>query len=862
MPDRPLLFFPTREFAPKKPKPGGGSRIAPRSAEGQRQRVARQLEAFETLAAEKRAWFQANATGIAPNTVLVLELAKPIQNFAVAAARVGLPILGETDGDDFDASEEGFSVFDRKGKLQEGKRIVSRVYLHSFNLGTAETFRRLYETWRDNKQWADGTTPWRHVFDCVLNVRSWNASDRLRDSGLADEWRERIAEGATEIEFEADFWFELQGQEARSRLAEIFSERLAAIGGVIRHQAVISEIGYHGVLGQIPAAAVPDLQRLEALEFIQFDGIFEFHPVTQAMSREIIDPDSMVAADERAERDGKDLTPIVGLIDGVPMQNHPDLIGGVLIDDSDELEGRVPVADRVHGTAMASLILNGDLGAGEPRLRRPIRARPVLVPHWSPGGNVERFPDGRLALDTFHRAVRELVADPAGSEIRVVNVSLGDPRRRLIGRMSPWARLLDWAAYRYRVLFIVSAGNCQDDIELRFVPGALGQATREELQDAVLENVYAQARRRTLLSPAEAVNVVTVGATHDDASVLAPQQLLVDPVVEALLPSPVTPVGPGYGSAIKPDCLARGGRQLYREPPAYAAGTASSRLQIQNYRRAPGVLVAASQPFLDGAGRWYTRGTSAAAALTTRLAAQIFEEVTATPDSGDSMSRPYAAVVLKALVAHTTTWGEAAEQVLMGVLTKLGVPKRKLKENLSRFLGHGHVRPERAYRCTDQRATVIGFGELSHGDAHVFRLPWPPALRASVDERRLTITLAALVPIVPGQHAYRGADVWVNKPSESDVFGLESGDRDHHAVQRGTLQHTCYSGTAAAAFDDGASLALQVNCRAVAVDEHALAPVPYALVVSLEVAETSAIPVYAEVEIGLRAQVRVPLGSA
>jgi hypothetical protein len=862
VPDRPLLFFPTKEIAPKRSKGGGGNRVAPRSAADQRERVRAQLETLEALAEEKQAWFQANANGIAPNTVLVIELAKPIDRFAAAAAKVGIPILGEADGDEFTPDTEGFSVTDSKGNSKDDKPIESRVYLHSFNLGTAETFRKLFENWRDGKPWASGTTPWRDVFDCILRVRQWNASDRLRDSGLLEDWQQRIADGATELEFEADFWFELQGQHSRARMVEIFGERLAAIGGTIRHQAVISEISYHGVLGRIPVAAVGNLQALDALEFVQFDGVFEFHPVTQAVSSEDIDTAALVALTPSVGTPDAGAPAIVGLIDGVPVQNHPDLIGGVQVIDTDGLEAQAPAAGRQHGTAMASLIVNGDLTTTQAKLSRPIQIRPVLVPRPTfHGGTVEQFPDGRLALDTFHRAIRDLVATPAQSEIRVVNVSLGDPNRRLIRSMSPWARLLDWAAHQYRILFIVSAGNCVNDIALPFAPHTAHLATQEDMQSAVLKDVYVQARRRTLLSPAEAVNALTIGAAHDDASVLGGPPTIINPIASAFLPSPITPVGPGYGSAIKPDCLAIGGRQRFREPVAYAPGAASSRIQIQNSNGAPGVLVAAPQFLLNSLSRSHTRGTSVAAALTTRLAAEIFEEIAADPSGDEAMSRRYAAVVLKALVAHSTTWESTAATTLTDVLQGLGVPNRKLKENLSRFLGHGNIRPDRAYKCNDQRVTVIGYGELAHGDSHVFKFPWPTALRASVDERRLTITLASLVPTMPGNYSYRGADVWVSKPGESKEFGLKAGDRDDKAVQRGTLQHVCYSGKSAAAFDDGAGLTLQVSCRAVAMDEHALPAVPYALVVSLEVAEETGLPIYSEVELGLQAQVPIPLAN-
>ena len=42
---------------------------------------------------------------------------------------------------------------------------------------------------------------------------------------------------------------------------------------------------------------------------------------------------------------------------------------------------------------------------------------------------------------------------------RVINLSIGDPVRQLAVTMSPTARLLDFLAYKYKILFIISAGN-------------------------------------------------------------------------------------------------------------------------------------------------------------------------------------------------------------------------------------------------------------------------------------------------------------------------------------------------------------------------------------------------------------------
>ena len=49
-------------------------------------------------------------------------------------------------------------------------------------------------------------------------------------------------------------------------------------------------------------------------------------------------------------------------------------------------------------------------------------------------------------------------------EVFLVNLSLGDPRRPFSGPMSPWAKLLDYLAERYGILFLVSAGNVKSPL--------------------------------------------------------------------------------------------------------------------------------------------------------------------------------------------------------------------------------------------------------------------------------------------------------------------------------------------------------------------------------------------------------------
>jgi hypothetical protein len=834
----------------------------PISAAAQSKRIADRLSALEDQLTKRRAWFQDNAISTSPDTVMVLELAKPIANFVSAAARLNIPVLGEWDGEDIDAAASGFHVFAKKDKLKKEQRTTSHVYLSSFNLTTVDEFRRLFARWKAGDPWPkDGTTAWRDLFNCILEIRPWGPRDRLRDSGLIEDWQDAIDAGETSVEFEADFWFRAQSAEARQASETQLAVLLTKVGGSIQHKAVIESIGYHGVLGRIPISAIGNLNAIESLDFVQYDEIFEIHPVTQAMDRSSSSGPSMLAPSKPTAT--ADTRPsIIGLIDGVPLQNHPDIAGGVVVEDADDLESEAPAAHRIHGTAMASLILNGDLGAQGARLQRRITIRPVLVPFLSIHGTYEGFPRNKLAIDTFHRAVLDLLRSEgtqvAPDQPYVINVSLGDPKRAFLRKMSPWARLLDWLAYRYRILFVVSAGNRSETLKLEVPSGGTGSMNSTELQSALLQSMYAQRRNRSILSPGESINALTIGAAHGDATNAPVRPPLVDPIVSPSLMSPASAIGHGYRTTIKPDMLSSGGRQLYRESPGSSSET-SAVLELVGGVAPPGALVAAPHSPIDAPKRWHFRGTSVAAALTTRLAAQIYEELEQLPAAAQICASRNVSVLLKALLAHTASWDEDATGPLIDMLVKNGVAGAKLKENIARFLGHGVARPSRAFRCTDHRVTVLGDGELRHGEAHVFRFPWPRALRARVDERRVTVTLASLVPTAPTNYAYRGADVWVAKPDECTSLGLAAGDRDHNAIQRGTLQHICYSGSKAAVFSDQAHLTLQVNCRADAMDEVTLPPVPYALAVTLEVAESSQIPIYEEVEIGLRAQVKVPL---
>ncbi|MFN6147637.1 MAG: hypothetical protein ACK5AL_14850 [Planctomycetota bacterium] len=78
-------------------------------------------------------------------------------------------------------------------------------------------------------------------------------------------------------------------------------------------------------------------------------------------------------------------------------------------------------------------------------------------------------------------------------------------------------------AAKYGLLFVVSAGNdTAPHFELSVPRQQIQGMDGEALQAAALAALVNNARHRAILAPAEAVNALTVGASHSDAAAVEP----------------------------------------------------------------------------------------------------------------------------------------------------------------------------------------------------------------------------------------------------------------------------------------------------------------------------------------------------
>lgn len=858
MPERPLLILPAPgQPAERRKKRGGGGQFHRPDRERQAERLTPRFEQLQRALDARRARLQTEAQGLVPEEVVVLEAIGSVEGFIRAVERVpGLEWLGEIEVEDIPPDDDFFAL-DDQGERRSDKALRGRLFMIFTNQEAHRQMLSLWATLQAGQKLPRGLGRWETLFDQLYDLRPWGVRDRLLETGALDDWRERVEHAQEVVPCEIELWYRqtpLHRQAVRDRVTALVEGQ----DGRVIHETVVEDIAYHALLAQLPIGAVRGVVESAAHEtaLVQCEQIQFFRASGQM---------SAVLPDDDREDDGAPLggaaptgSPIVALLDGLPLQAHRRLEGRLVVDDPDDFEEDYPANERCHGTAMASLILHGDLVAGEVALARPLYVRPILRPDprdWR-GPRQETVPEDTLVVDLVHRAVRRLFEGeggepPAAPDVAVINLSIGIRDRLFDGSLSPLARLLDWLAWRYQVLFVVSAGNHCQRIELSVPPNTLATLTPEEVQNHVVQAVAADARHRRLLSPAEAVNGLTVGSVHHDASTAPPPPQWVQPYDSSSLPSPISAQGMGYRRAIKPDVLAPGGRVVVQQ---HLGSTTNAALDVYDRTLAPGQAVAApGRTPGERSAVWCTRGTSNATALVSRGAAllhQVLDELRGEPGGAiiDTVPR---SVWLKALLTHAADWGTAG--AVLDRILRTAKNNRQFKEYVTRLLGYGCIDVDRVRECTAYRATAISGGILAKDQSHAHRYPLPPSLSGQRGHRRLTVTLAWLTPVNPRHQAWRRADLWFAPPE--NPLRVDRQQADWRAVQRGTLQHEILDGDDASVFVDGDNLEIQVSCRADAgeLEER----IPYALVTSLEVAEDIGVPIYGEIRERVRARVEV-----
>lgn len=810
----------------------------------------------------------------------MFEVIGSIANFAKAADRIQLEWLSEQlgllegvseyldlsgTGDDKDEDDEedgdvdGVSDDDFLDELidEEAKDdiTIGRLYVGMPTDATYNKLRSLWNQYKAGKRFPDGHGDWWGLFDKLHDLRPWGAEDRITPELRRQLDARAVSAPGNPIQLEVDLWYRGDPVARKAALA-LLQGRIARLGGTILDRADLAPVRYQAALVRLPYTAAMALRELDG-ELALADEVMSVRP--QSMFTVHTDAIEYTGSDQPTPSQPTTKLSLAALIDGYPIENHQLLKGRIDVVEVDVLAADAPVSSRFHGTAMASLILHGDLAHKQAAIDRRLKIVPILKP--DAHGN-ETPPPDKLALAVIYRAVQDLKrgsggAPPSGPDVLLVNHSVCDETSPFSGSMSAWARTLDYLSFEYKILFVVSAGNIRDPFQVHGYNSikSFREGDKVERKKAILLGLDGAKSLRTMLSPAESVNSLTVGAAHSDGSLQALPATAVDPYPNEALANIGSGAGLGFNRAVKPDILLPGGRQAAQ--PTYADGLLVHAFEVGAFGQAvasPGI----GTNSMSAVRR--TSGTSNAAALATRTGLQIADALDETFNDASWTKRPAAACMLKALIAHSGSWGPVGED-LSSYLSPTGKGKsQKQKENISRFLGYGTADIDRIVSLEQNRITLLADDVIRANKRHEFRIPLPSDLISKTDLRRVTMTLAWLSPLRPGNANYRALGLTiVGENGKSQIWsGVKryKGQPPLGATRRGTLMHMICEGKTAIPFDDDDHFVINVQTAAPPMSGLTKIDIPYALAVTFEVAASLNADIREEIRSRVQPRVR------
>ncbi|GAA3164074.1 S8 family peptidase [Blastococcus jejuensis] len=521
---------------------------------------------------------------------------------------------------------------------------------------------------------------YKDLFDCVDEITDYGLDEVITPALAAAV---RNASSDTFVSVDVQCWCPEEDEDARRR-NQLVREAIVESGGLVKDSTVRPGVGLSLIRATIPVGRVDDLASLDHVRRID---VLPHPGLTLPQVR------STHAGDMPLVLPPSDDAPVIAVIDSGIRDGHPLLAPAVVeassvagIADSDDQNG--------HGTFVASLALYGPLEdlLGE-RSVQPV-AKLISIRVLDSTG---QFPEESL-WETDLLAALEAAAQ-AGA--RIVNVSIGDPRRPFEPpRGTPLGAALDEYIKRTGVVVVVSAGNM-----------SINDYSSVAEPDDYLRELL-DASQAGLLDPASSALALTVGGLAPDAGQGAhPPRSSVDirPLGRPNLPSPVTRVGPGAGEMIKPELVAPAG--------SFAFDTSLGRLVSDVTVQVLGANALPAERVLA-----LGVGTSLAAPLVTHVAACALAQNAELTGNG-----------IRALMLASVREVEHVHEVPAA---------RDARWAQHRLTGFGRPDAIRASSSTDHRAVLISESSIPVDGVHLYSVALPSSFFESGGWREVAVALA------------------------------------------------------------------------------------------------------------------------
>lgn len=809
---RPVLWGEVGPVAPFSPTTRGSSKVDLPSRGRQGTRLSGRFQDLDDAFAEQATLTQSLGASD-PQLVVVFEAVDERVDLTRVAELAGLEILTEVERD-YDPDPD----FPRK-TVRQDLPVNGCLHAVCINERSKTNILGQWRRWQQTGRVDKGYAPLRDLFEHLRDVRPWGPQDRIRVADLAAALSGMLPGNHT---VEIELWYRLSAS-LRQKAEDEVAALVVASGGRVVSVAKVDEVGYHGMKCTV---SLDLLQRLATGDFDAVAAVKSSHVMylrATAQSFSFSDAAPPTSLPDSAPPAGE---PVLCVLDGVPVANHPLLSGRVLVFDPDDLasDSATQTELRRHGTAMASVCVWGDLSDSPSAVARPVLVRPILTPALDTQNRAEELPSAELAPDLMRRVFRELfqgdgTIGPSGDSVVVINLSVGDPAAPFDGVLSSWARTIDWLSATYGVVVIVSSGNHRS-LAVPSGTSTLTSLSGSDRADAVNAVVAEATPRRSLLSPGDSLNALTVGALNSDGGGAVKPGYRFDPADGELIVNPTSALGAGHRRSVKPDLLAPGGRALFQSP---MMATDTELRPAPQTAHGPGIKVASA-----AGAEVFTMGTSPAAATVSRAAARAVDAVLGITNR--TLTRFELAVATKALVAHSAR-----------------VPGDLLAHEALRPYAHGYgaVLRDLADGCDPHEASILFVGEIGANEQRTLSFPLPNGLHLS-GLKRVTATLAWLSPVNWRHRQYRCAALDFSQPTGLTRLGT-SVDVRGERPKRGSLQHTVWEVTKAVGVGAGTDLNLTVHCKQNGGGLHG-ERVDFAVVLSLWVAPELGVDVYAQVQ--------------
>ena len=416
----------------------------------------------------------------------------------------------------------------------------------------------------------------------------------------------------------------------------------------------------------------------------------------------------------------EDDAPGILILDSGIMSGHP-LLETAIGDSQSYLDGRSPVDEAGHGTAVAGVALYGDLQQyiDEMEFNPELWIYSARVCDEEGNYDQEKLPETQL-----HDAIEYFVGHY--KNIRVVNLSIGDPEEvyRVGDYQFRLAAVIDELAFDYKddnILFVVSAGNYKDsETEVEYLDEEIASRYPSYLLDD---------QNAKMIDPATSALALTVGSLSlGHGSAYKWHRPTLAGFEE--FPSPFTRAGPGMNGMEKPDFVELVGDLTFDRGLGVATHSSSC-------------VITAEKDFLREGLLTIENGTSFSAAKVSHLAARLWKDI---PNASSNL--------IKALLTASARIPEPRPPPLDSLDLKGGSSEEQSK--LLNIYGYGLPNLDRAFPIST-RVLLIDERELKLNDIAIYEIPVPTEFYRGTGRRIISITLAFDPPTRKTRKQYLGA---------------------------------------------------------------------------------------------------------